>query len=221
MLFHVLVLMGTSLAPSDGSAATVPYNPKRQGSNVPVPDYQSDWQNEQSQVSQNNALLPNDSDPVPTGTPQTRTTQYGWAGDDPSDYNTSVLKVGNRDNPLTAHAAALSDAEVQKLSAQPGDVILAGGQRYYYADRAPESDARVDLYQPQGMDPSIPDYQDVQDLGGGAPTLRGAALAQQGEANVTGNAVSTPVASTSNASPQAQAAYMQFLSQLNRGISRG
>jgi hypothetical protein len=200
--------MGTSLPPLNNAAA-----PSQQGQG----DDESRWSQEQ-------AITPPPQNTV-------RTTQYGWTGDDPSDYNTSVLKVGNRDNPLTDHAAALSDSEAQQLNAKPGDVLRVGGQLYYYADRAPEKDARVDLYQPSGMDTSLPDYAPVQNLGGGSDSLRGTALSQTGLQNIAAfnnngaqPATSTvtqnsPVAPPSLA-PMNTAAYLQLLKQL-QGTSNG
>lgn len=121
--------------------------------------------------------------------PLARSTQFGWNTDPNQDYNTNVLKIGMRDNPLTAHAAALTRLMQQQLKATPGDVIeLTDGKGHktdeYFADRAPESDARVDMYQPQGFDKSIPDFQNAVNLGGGNSRLSGARLAAAGEANV-------------------------------------
>jgi hypothetical protein len=115
-------------------------------------------------------------------------TQYGYANDPQMDKLT-LKKLGMRDNTLTPHAAALTDSMAQQVHANPGDVIEIvdpnGNKRLaYYGDRAPEPDPRVDLYQPQGFDKSIPDKQQVINLGGGSPTLRGQQLSTTGEANV-------------------------------------
>jgi hypothetical protein len=118
-----------------------------------------------------------------------KTTQFGYSNDPQGDSLTRA-GVGMLDNPLTAHSAALTKSMQAMENAQPGDVIetidpKTGGKRYsYFADRAPELDARVDLYQPQGFDKSIPDNQQVINLGGGNPRLRGNALSTAGEANV-------------------------------------
>jgi hypothetical protein len=150
-------------------------NPNPSGSQAAMPNpQQQDWDNEQNQVAM----------AQPSDQPMVKTTQYGYADDPNQDANSNVLKVGFKDNPLTPHAAALTDAEAQQLHAQPGDVLDVGGNKVYYADRAPESDPRVDLYQPQGFNKMIPDYQSVRDLGGGSSQLKGGDLSAAGEANV-------------------------------------
>lgn len=118
-----------------------------------------------------------------------KATQYGYANDSTPDYNSNVLKIGMRDNPLTPHAAALTKLMQRQINAQPGDAIetIDGkGNKHveYFADRAPESDARIDFYKPQGFDKSLDDSQQVIDLGGGDSRLSGKALAAAGEANV-------------------------------------
>lgn len=115
-------------------------------------------------------------------------TQYAYPGDKYSDKLTRQ-KLGMVDNILTPHAAALTQSMQDKIHANNGDVIMIvddkGNKRYsYFADRAPEVNPRVDLYQPQGYDESIADYQKVVNLGGGSAKLRGQALADAGEANV-------------------------------------
>lgn len=141
--------------------------------------------------SQSSAATPTTPPPKQIGD-LVKTTQYGWKGDvnptkdNPTgqDHLTNDLHLGFLNNPLTPHAAALTDSEARNLNAQPGDVIDVGGQKYYYADRAPESDDRVDLYQPSGFNKNIPDFQAIRNLGGGSAKLKGGALSTAGEANV-------------------------------------
>lgn len=139
-----------------------------------------------------------------------KTTQFGYANDLTPDRNSNVLRIGNRDNPLTPHAVALTDSMRDAQNALPGDTIETidskGNKRFgYFGDRAPESDPRVDFYQPQGFDKNIEDHQQVIDLGGGNAKASGRALAALGEANVqramSGQQAQTNVAPEANQTP--------------------
>ena len=83
----------------------------------------------------------------------------GWDKYGDSDTDAGV---GIQNRKLTRQSCALTDTVRDALGALPGDNIeidLGGGQIIYrvYDDRAPEANARVDLYQPIGFDSTIPD----------------------------------------------------------------
>lgn len=89
-----------------------------------------------------------------------KTTNYGTADDKTPDSNTKA-GVGNAANPLTPNAVALTSTMAQQLQAKPGDVLKltdTQGQTHYvyYGDTAPESDARIDLYNPNGTEANQP-----------------------------------------------------------------
>lgn len=116
-------------------------------------------------------------------------TGYGFKND-PNGDSLTRGGWGFRDNQLTPHAAALSDITAAQTHANPGDVIelvdANGNKKFsYYADRSPQNKPNVDLYEPQGFDPSVADNQQVINLGGGDPKAHGAQLAALGEANVS------------------------------------
>jgi hypothetical protein len=89
-------------------------------------------------------------------------TAYGYIGDDNGDSN-SLNGVGNHDNQLTAYSggaapasAALTASAAQQYGVQLGQsftVTGANGQTYslVYADIAPESDPRIDIYDPNQL----------------------------------------------------------------------
>lgn len=164
------MLKGSAISPADS-------NPGQSGLPNKDPN-QNAW--EQEQAFQNPSTQPTEKN---TGE-LVRTTQYGWPTDNPSDKLTTISKVGNHDNPLTEHSIALSDQMAQSINAKPGDVIKIGDTLGYYADRAPENDKRVDIYQPKGMNKNIPDFQAIKNLGGGSQDLKGTALASTGETNI-------------------------------------
>lgn len=96
-----------------------------------------------------------------------RITQYGYPSDPYWDTNTKFKKLGAWDNTLTEDACALTDEARRVLGAVPLDwcmITFPDGRtmKRQFQDRAPESEARLDLYMPNGYDPSIPDYAEVE-----------------------------------------------------------
>ena len=107
----------------------------------------------------------------PSGGINMRLTQYGYPGDPYSDSETRKghgayhSLVGGESVALTdsgLRALGLSRAEVRREHPWV-DIRLRGGGTLERRidDRAPESNRRVDLYQPGGFDRRLPDYADV------------------------------------------------------------
>lgn len=84
-----------------------------------------------------------------------QTTHYGYADDKTPDSET---KKGNGAfGKLTPGALALTDSMAKSLGANPGDTIElqdAQGNKHQgtYLDRAPQSNNRVDIYDPSGSE---------------------------------------------------------------------
>lgn len=107
----------------------------------------------------------------PSGGVRMQLTQYGYP-DDP--YSDSETRKGNGayHSLVPGESVALTDSGLRALGLTRSgvrathpwvDIRLKGGgilQRRI-DDRAPQSNMRVDLYQPQGYDHSLPDYADV------------------------------------------------------------
>lgn len=92
-------------------------------------------------------------------------TQYGFPSDPYMDPDTAK-RIGNRDNHLTTASCAITDSALKDLGAANGDVlrIIFNADVEFFRridDTAPESDPRIDLFQPNGFDKSLPDYADV------------------------------------------------------------
>lgn len=91
---------------------------------------------------------------------QTKITAYGYVGDTSPDGNSSN-GIGNHDNQLTAFNGTSGDAALTAAAAQEYGVSVgqtftvtgANGQTYTltYEDTAPESDARIDIYDPNQL----------------------------------------------------------------------
>lgn len=102
-------------------------------------------------------------------------TEYGY-GDDPYGDTLTRQGWGGWGNRLNGASCALTDSEVKALGLTPRDhgaklkITFSNGTVIYrfWADRAPESNQRLDLYEPEGFDKSIPDeatVEVVQDIG--------------------------------------------------------
>jgi hypothetical protein len=91
---------------------------------------------------------------------QTKITAYGYAGDTSPDSN-SANGIGNHDNQLSAFNgssgdAALSAAAAQEYGVSIGQTFTVTGtnEQIYtlrYEDTAPESDSRIDIYDPNQL----------------------------------------------------------------------
>ena len=91
---------------------------------------------------------------------QTKITAYGYAGDLTPDGNSSN-GIGNHDNQLSAFNGSSGDAALTASAAQEYGVTIgqtftvtgADGQTYTlrYEDTAPESDSRIDIYDPNQL----------------------------------------------------------------------
>src|ERR1700758_4479874 len=91
---------------------------------------------------------------------QTKITAYGYVGDTSPDGN-SANGIGNHDNQLTAFNGSSGDAALTAAAAQQYGVSIgqtftvtgANGQTYTltYEDTAPESDSRIDIYDPNQL----------------------------------------------------------------------
>jgi hypothetical protein len=91
---------------------------------------------------------------------QTKITAYGYVGDTSPDGN-SANGIGNHDNQLTAFDGSSGDAALTAAAAQRYGVSIgqtfavtgANGQTYTltYEDTAPESDSRIDIYDPNQL----------------------------------------------------------------------
>ena len=97
-----------------------------------------------------------------------RITQYGY-NDDPYMDSKTERRIGGWDNVLNAESCALTDAAVKLLELTQANrgaklqVVFTNGATIFrrWDDRAPEANARLDLYQPQGFDKSLPDFATV------------------------------------------------------------
>lgn len=83
-----------------------------------------------------------------------QTTHYGYPDDETPDENTKAGK-GKWGPLVDGDSLALTDSMAQKIGAKPHDKIelkdAKGNTRVgTYIDRAPESDDRVDIYNPKG-----------------------------------------------------------------------
>src|ERR1700757_885820 len=103
-----------------------------------------------------------------------KVTQYGYPSDPDGDTLTEE-GWGAWDNKLTEDGCALTNQALIELSE---DMLMLP---FYwikidfkngtaplvrqYQDKAPESDARVDLYMPSGFDKFLPDAAEVTNLG--------------------------------------------------------
>jgi hypothetical protein len=131
---------------------------------------------------------------IATGPTQTASgtliTAYGYPGDTTSDSN-SAAGIGNHNNSLVPlQSAALTATAAQQYGVQLGQsftVAAANGTTYnlVYADTAPESDSRIDIYDPEGNlstddnnfssnAVSVTDGGVTTAAGAGYPTLSGA-----------------------------------------------
>lgn len=98
-------------------------------------------------------------------------TQYGLSrsagGWDPDGDSETDQWLGNMGNILNTSSCAITDSAMKDLGAKHGDLlqIVFDTKHVYYRridDRAPEADARVDMFFPFAFDKSIPaDYADV------------------------------------------------------------
>lgn len=94
-----------------------------------------------------------------------KTTQYGYPNDEDGDTLTKE-GWGCWGNKLTAAGCALTKSAENLLGATKLcwlKITYSTGVILYrqWQDRAPEADDRLDLYQPQGFDKTLPDYADV------------------------------------------------------------
>lgn len=92
-------------------------------------------------------------------------TQYGYESDPYMDSNTAH-KIGMADNTLDSGSCALTKVAQGLLGATLFKVVridFGNGLVQYrrFDDRAPETEARIDLYNPKGFDKSLPDFADV------------------------------------------------------------
>jgi hypothetical protein len=107
----------------------------------------------------------------PCGGVRMQLTQYGYPND---PYTDSETRKGNGayHRLVDGESVALTDSGLRALglsrsevrSTHPWvDIKLRGGGTLQRRidDRAPQSNMRADLYQPQGFDHSMPDYADV------------------------------------------------------------
>lgn len=93
-------------------------------------------------------------------------TQYGWATDPDGDTLTRE-GFGCWGNKLDAHGCALTKSAEAAVGATKLcwlQVTFPGGKTLIrqWQDRAPEADPRLDLYQPQGFDKTLPDFGTVK-----------------------------------------------------------
>ena len=94
-----------------------------------------------------------------------KVTQYGYKNDPDGDTLTEQ-GWGFRNNRLNASSCALTVAAQKALGAKAFDRIqikFADDLILYrhFDDRAPENEARLDLYQPAGFDKTLPDVGEV------------------------------------------------------------
>jgi hypothetical protein len=126
--------------------------------------------------------------PSPLPDPTSRTngltlTHYAYPGDGTPDGN-SARGIGAfpfssaPGSLIPGYSAALTASAAAAYNIQPGQsfsITTVGGQTYslVYADVAPESDQRVDIYDPQGLLPGGNSFgQSVASINGG-PVVRG------------------------------------------------
>lgn len=83
---------------------------------------------------------------------QLHLTHYGYDGDHTSDYNSNVLKIGNRSNRLNANSVAVSRDLIRQHNLKGGEAIYINGQFVgYYDDTMAESLTNtLDIYDPNG-----------------------------------------------------------------------
>jgi hypothetical protein len=103
----------------------------------------------------------NDTDPGK----RTRITQYAYPGDPTPDKDTAAGR-GAFHHLEPGVSVALTDSAAKYLGVKHGDWLKitwadGGTQVRRYDDRAPEKEARVDLYNPRGKDDSLADYANV------------------------------------------------------------
>ncbi len=101
---------------------------------------------------------------------QMQITQYGYKGDPDMDKYTAKGE-GAFANLQPDVSAALTQSAQKALGAQPGDYLKVTfkdgtSQIRRFDDRAPESNERMDLYQKEGFDKSIPDIGSVSVIKG-------------------------------------------------------
>lgn len=79
-------------------------------------------------------------------------TNYGYANDLTSDYNSNVLKIGNRNNPLNALSVAVSRDLIAKYNLKGGEAIYVNGQYIGNYDDTMSSrfSNTLDIYDPSG-----------------------------------------------------------------------
>jgi hypothetical protein len=96
--------------------------------------------------------------PAPPVSGGIKTTHYGYAGDPFGDkYSARGIGAFGDNKLVPLQSVALTSTMAKKLKVSPGDQIQAtdtNGQMHIltYDDKAPEEDARIDIYNPNGSD---------------------------------------------------------------------
>ena len=97
-----------------------------------------------------------------------RVTQYWPDKSDPNTDSNTRNRIGFYDNPLTDCSCALTVDAQAYLNVKRGDLVIIDfghGRVFkrYFHDRCPKySEPRVDLFQVNGFDKSLPDYAFVR-----------------------------------------------------------